>query len=170
MARLSRGANDFKNPFLDQLLDQICEQVNRLQNLVSQRSDSNAAQAVSLYNNGASTFTPGMLGGYSSSGIVTPAIASSTPILARFVATGNAPSQTAIPAVLAGAALPVFSVTAPSRRGQPAWLSQTRAGYVTPTLPASGWRQFVGVYDLKDPETGLWNLVFMPDPQGVKGL
>lgn len=169
MGRISRGANDYGH-YLNILLDQLCAAVNRTSGVTGRGGSITLTNAYPIYNNGVVSFTPGLIGGYSASGQVVLASASgTTPVAARFVAAGTAGPQSDIPVAISGLAT-VQVTTEPAKRGAPAWLSPNTPGKATATMPSSGYKQFLGVFDTLDPATGLWSVVLLIDSQMIKGV
>jgi len=174
MARLARGPISFGTE-KDTLIDRIVDQINRLSGMVEKLQNpvmalSAEATAVPIYNNGTVSFVQGLIGGYNSTGhVVLATAASSGATAARFVSLGTASPKQYIQAVSSGLAL-VQTDSAPTKRGQIAWLSNANPGKATPTMPTSGSRQMLGVFEQKDAKTGLWSLLLGIDPQLAKGL
>lgn len=168
-ARISRGANDY-GTYLNRLLDQLCEAANRSSGGSGKGGSVTLTNAYPLYNNGTVSFTVGLIGGYNASGQVVLASASGTaPIAARFVSVGVAGPQAGIPVAVSGLAA-VQVTSPPAKRGVPAWLSPSTPGKATATMPASGYKQFLGVFDTQDAKTGLWSVVLLIDTQMIKGV
>ena len=174
MARLARGPISFGTE-KDTLIDQIIDRINRLSSAVEKLQNpalmvSQEYATVPVYNNGTVSFVQGLIGGYNSTGhVVLATAASSGAIAARFVSTGTAAPKQYIPAAASGLVL-LQTDGAPTKRGQIAWLSNTNPGKATPTLPTSGSRQMLGVFEQKDAKTGLWSVLLGIDPQMAKGL
>lgn len=165
--RLSRGANSF-GIYLDQLLDQICAALNKASDKAANPIVT-AATGIAVPNSGVTSFTLGAIGGYNSAGKLALATAAgSTPIAARFVSLAStAPTGTL--SLATSGVVPVQTEGSPSRGGA-AWLSPTSPGKATSIRPTTGSRQMLGVFDTKDPVTGLWTLMILFDSQMTRVL
>jgi hypothetical protein len=167
MKRLTRGANTF-GYYLDQLLDQICAALNKPETKTSNAATT-AAVGIAVPNSGVAAFTVGAIGGYNTAGKLALATAAGTvPIAARFVSLASTPPTGTLSITTSGV-VPIQTEGSPAR-GIPAWLSTTSPGKATSVRPTTGNRQMLGVFDAKDPVTGLWTLMILFDPQMTRVL